>query len=147
MARKDSNPGKKEEIAERRRRVWELRKSGVYSIRAILAKLTDEGIDASLGTIHKDLQVELTKLQKETVDFCEEYRALTNARCEDIISGSYDMATKGDEPSVRNVARMIDLQIKIGVVPEAPKQINVNSREALAGMLGISEEDLPDQLS
>jgi hypothetical protein len=138
--------GQKEIIAERRQRVWSFRVAGA-TVRQIKTLLEKQGTEVSIGTISTDLKAELKRVQKETLDDVKLHQAVMNARLEEIILGAYVKAKTGTKSAAEIVMMAMDRQIRIGVVPEAPKVIELNPKQVLAELLGMNEEDLPSELT
>lgn len=139
------------EIELRRNRIINFRIMGA-SERKIQQLLKKEGIEVSLGTIHRDLAAIFDVIGENTLDSGTHYRYLTNERCEEIIFANYQDAKSRKalpdvkEKAVRNIDRMIGRQIQMGIIREAPKEIVVNPLEELAKLLGCTVEELPDDL-
>lgn len=91
------NGMQKAEIEERRTAVELARIHGFRSVRAIRERLADQGIEASVGTIHNDLQALDAEYQEINRDFVEKERRLAVQRIEEQIQRQHQNLRRIDE--------------------------------------------------
>ncbi len=131
-ARKDYRPGKREEMAERVRKVFELRKSGL-SYRAIAEHL---GYD--IKTVHSDSMKRLKQINAESNELAIEMRTLEGERLDHMQSVIWGDVLRGDLQAIQTVLRIMDKRAKLfGLDVAITQDITINGQ--LLG--GITEED------
>jgi hypothetical protein len=118
--------GMRERIAERRKYVWEFRKSGATQreIRDLLLKL-EPPIDVALSTVNKDILTTLAELRKQSVDSAETVRALNTSRLEQLLNSIWMKANGGDLGALREAVSIIGRVSDLWV----PKQLVVGGDE------------------
>ena len=92
---------KEAEIAERRQRVWEMRKSGV-SVRKVAAAL---GIPRS--TVQKDFTDEMEIVKEETQALAEEWRAMQIERIMEVTEAHLPIAMNPDDERSKDSAAIV----------------------------------------
>jgi len=95
VARKDANPGKKENAAERHVRAFELRKQG-YSYRRIAV-----GLGVSATTVHADVRSVLAELAELRLESAAEYVTMELERLDIAQQALYQHMSSGD-PQIVN---------------------------------------------
>ena len=138
-------------IAERRRIVWDLHVAKV-SIRRIAEHLESKGIkEASIGTIHSDIQHCLSLQHKELGFSVEEHIESEVAVLDDIHFTFYPIMKDSRMPldARLDCAALIRQCSKDRVELrnlKKPKQVNLNLNvdEELARLVGLEPEELPD---
>lgn len=115
------HPGKKESAAERRIKVWELRKTGA-SYRKIAQKLS-----VSHEQVRKDCERVFGELTAEAVDRAEEWRVLQLHRCEDAIQGLWPAASSGEVGAVTALMKVLQRQSEL-LGLDAPRKQELTGR-------------------
>jgi hypothetical protein len=107
MARKDAQPGKKEEIAERRVKAFNLRKAGA-TYRDIAKQLEVEH-----STIVQDVKAVMKELQKEQLVEADSYRAMELERLDAMQTQMWSQVQKGNQGAVDRVLRIMERRSKL----------------------------------
>jgi hypothetical protein len=144
MARKDANPGKDAAASERRIKVLELRKSGA-SFRTIADHLAAQGVEGcSLTQVHKDYKRAMKDLSEVEMKLAKENRQLELHRLDALWLAHWAAGLRGDIASGWLLLAIHRRRCELEGY-DAPKQhdVKVNAREALAALLGVPEEKLP----
>lgn len=99
--------GKREELAERRAKVWELRKAG-YSTRKIA-----KALGVSISPIKHDIQVTLRELGAQMTEDLTAYRAEELERLNTLLTGMWKSACGGDVAAAMVCIRIAERRAKL----------------------------------
>lgn len=118
MARKDAQPGKAQEIAERRVKAFNLRKAGA-TYRDIAKQL-----EVTHATIVQDIKAVMKELQKTQLEEAADYRSLELERLDAMQVQLWPQANKGNHGAVDRVLRIMERRAKLlGLDAPAKSQV------------------------
>lgn len=138
--------GKQEEIIDRRRKVWELRKAG-YTHRAIATSLAamDPPIVVDRKTVGNDIQAVSEELMGEAQDWAGEWRAINLARLENVMQVYWQKMLQGNDKPTDRVLQAIEAQRKL-LGLDAPQKIAPTNPEGTEEYAGLTEQERAERI-
>jgi hypothetical protein len=130
-------------IEERQNLVFELVKAGT-SFRKISAHLKSKGYPASVGTVHADLQAVLARGQSELDIDVSQWLKIELGTLGELQSTFFVEALKNKDPEAASVVLRILRERDRYLGISKAQQSDSDAAAALAKLLGVDPEDLPD---
>lgn len=142
MARKDANPGAKEDSARRRNKVLELRMKGL-TIRQIAEEAE---VKVSPAQVHRDLERSMSELRKLELQEADELRTIELLRLEALQKALWDTAMGGDVGAVDRLIRLSERRSKL-LGLDAPTKVAPTSPDGETEYQGMSDEQRTEAIA